>query len=64
MITPLLEQLTVLIATGLEVIKGKFTLKITEYNKRISDIEAGETIIANPIGFTLPEEEDDYDEED
>ena len=62
-IAPLLDALTVLIVTGIEVIKGKWTLKITEYNYQIQKIgEDDECNHKHPIGFAVPVEEDDYEE--
>ena len=48
--------------TGLEVIKGKWTVKITEYNYQIQNLgsEGPETRV---IGFAAPTEEDDYEED-
>lgn len=58
-IGPLLDALLSVIMTGLEVIKGKWTLKITEYNYQIQNI--GEEPIKTPnlIGFSAPIEEDE-----
>jgi len=35
---PILESLMAVICTGLEVIKAKYSVKITEYNSKISQI--------------------------
>ena len=50
------------ICSGLEVIKAKCNVKITEYNSKISQINQGlEPPTAHPIGFqyTPVEEEDE-----
>ena len=60
---PILENLTSLICTGIEVIKAKYSVKITEYNSRISQINSGfETHSKHAIGFHYTPEEEDEDE--
>ena len=49
--------------TGLEVIKGKMTVKITEYNCQIQKL-GDEPINSRVIGFCAPTEEDEYGEEE
>ena len=64
---PILESLMAVICSGLEVIKAKCNVKITEYNSKISQINQGlEPLTAHPIGFqyTPVEEEDEEEYED
>ena len=63
---PILESLMAVICTGLEVIKAKYSVKITEYNSKISQINQGlEPPTAYPIGFQyIPVEEDEEEYED
>lgn len=65
-ISPILDYLVALIAAALETAKGKMALKVAEYNAKITKLEEEpETATTtNPIGFAIPEEEDDYDEEE
>ena len=61
-IPPILDSAAAVIMTGLEAIKGKWTVKITEYNYQIQQIGA-EQPSTRVIGFVAPVEEDDYGEE-
>ena len=61
-IAPILDSAAAVIMTGLEAIKGKWTVKITEYNYQIQQIGA-EQPSTSVIGFVAPAEEDDYGEE-
>ena len=63
-ISPILDYVVALIAAALETAKGKMALKVAEYNAKITKLEEEPDTTANPIGFTIPEEEDDYDEEE
>ena len=62
---PFLEELLSLILTFIEWGKGKTTLKITKINNQIQklsgELDGGSS--SNPIGFVIPTEEDDDDEE-
>ena len=62
-IAPILDSAATVIMTGLETIKGKWTVKITEYNCQIQKI-GEEPTSSRAIGFTAPVEEDDYGEDD
>ena len=56
---PLLDGITAVLLSGLEVIKGYFGVKISEYRVRMQQIAscADEEIKMNPIGFDYKEEE-------
>ena len=56
-ISPILDSLTALVISFLEVLKGKLAVKVSEYNYQISNI--GEEPTMNKIGFSAPIEEDD-----
>ena len=62
---PFLEELLSLILTFIEWHKGKTTLKITKINNQIQKLsgELDGELSSNPIGFVIPTEEDDEDEE-
>ena len=64
-IMPFLEELLSLILTFIEWYKGKTTLKITKINNQIQKLsgELDGELSSNPIGFVIPTEEDDDDEE-
>lgn len=47
--------------TGLEAIKGKWSVKITEYNYQIQNI-GSESTSSRVIGFAPKAEEEDYEE--
>ena len=61
-IAPILDSATTVILTGLEVIKGKWSVKVAEYNYQIQKI-GEEPTSSRVIGFAAPVEEDDYGEE-
>lgn len=61
-IAPILDSVTTVILTGLEAIKGKWSVKVAEYNYQIQKI-GEEPTSSRVIGFTAPVEEDDYGEE-
>ena len=60
-VAPILDSAAAVIMTGLEVIKGKLTLKITEYNYQIQNM-GDESTSSRVIGFVAPAEEEDYEE--
>ncbi len=62
-IAPILDSATTVILTGLEAIKGKWSVKVAEYNYQIQNI-GDESTSTRVIGFAAPVEEDDYDEDD
>ena len=59
-IAPILDSAASVIMTGLEAIKGKWTVKITEYNYQIQKL-GDEPTSTRVIGFAAPVEEDDYE---
>ena len=59
MFFPLIDGLTALLLSGLEALKGYFSLKVTEYNARMRKIVEEDEPTMNPIGFTLKEEDDE-----
>jgi hypothetical protein len=63
-IAPILDSLTTVIMTGLEIIKGKWTLKVAEYNCQIQKMGLEPEEDSRVIGFVVPTEEDEYGEED
>lgn len=63
-VAPILDSLTAVIMTALEAIKGKITVKITEYNYQIQNIGEDDIPPTRTIGFSAPAEEDDYDDND
>lgn len=62
-ISPILDSITTVVMTGLEIIKGKWSLKITEYNHQIQKL-GDEPTNSHLIGFVTSAEEDDYEDED
>ena len=62
LIIPVLEALAAAILTGLEVIKGKWSIKIADYNHQLQQFGEEKEIRTNVIGFAIPTEEDDCDE--
>ena len=61
-IAPILDSAAAVVMTGLEVIKGKWSVKITEYNYQIQKL-GDEPTSTRVIGFAAPVEEDDYEED-
>lgn len=61
-IAPILDSAAAVIMTGLEAIKGKWSVKIAEYNYQIQKL-GDEPTSSRVIGFVAPVEEDDYEED-
>ena len=61
-IAPILGSAAAVIMTGLETIKGKWTVKITEYNYQIQKIGESESNQTHVIGFAAPVEKDEVDD--
>ena len=60
-IAPILDSATAVIITGLEAIKGKWTVKITEYNYQIQKL-GDEPVSPRIVGISPPVEEDVKDD--
>jgi hypothetical protein len=58
LIIPVVEGLTSLLLTIIEVIKGYFSVKITKYNLQLKEMSATEDTAKPVIGFGCYEEED------
>lgn len=61
-VMPILDSMASAIMTGLEVVKGKWTVKISEYNSQIQKMSS-EPGVVHAIGFGTPTEEDEYDDD-
>lgn len=63
---PLVDGLLNVILTALEMVKGKLSVKITEYTVQIQKMSTldEETTAKNVIGFALPDYEEEEDEEE
>ena len=57
-IIPLMDAMTGVVLTGLEALKGEWTLKISKINYEIQKI-GDESTSSRKIGFITPKEEDD-----
>ena len=66
LISPIIESFCSLILTGIELIKGDWTLKITKINSQIRkiDLEYPNEPPQNKIGFEIPNGEEEYYDED
>ena len=63
-ISPVLEEIVAIIVSALQVIRGKCSLKLAEYNHQISNIGKEPVDKIRQIGFEIPStEEDDYEED-
>ena len=60
-IAPILDSAASVVMTGLEAIKGKWTVKITEYNYQIQKL-GDEPASPRVVGFAPPVEEDGKDD--
>ena len=62
--TPILEEITEIICGYLEVLKGNSTKKVLEVNKAIQELQTQiEPIDTSCIGFQVPNQEEEYDED-
>lgn len=61
-LSPILDSVTAVIMTILEVIKGKLSIKVAEYNNQISKIGLDEEK-TQVIGFSIPTEQDGYEDD-
>ena len=62
---PILDSITELVQVALEVPKGKLSKKVMKLNNEIQDIRAeSEPVGTSCIGFDVPEEVENYDDEE
>lgn len=65
LIIPVIEALTIVIVTALEVVKGKLNMTISNYNIRIQKMaEELEPENTHAIGFVVQNNEPEEEEED
>ena len=63
-IFPILDKMLEIILTYLEMVKGKITVKITELKCQIEKLQdEKEETPKNIIGFVVPEEKDDENQD-
>lgn len=62
-IIPLLDSVISTILTAIEVVKGHFSIKVAECNEKLSQFGTSDDEPARVIGFSIPTEEDDYEED-
>lgn len=63
-ISPILEEIAAVIVSALEVVRGKCSVKVAEYNHQISNIGKEPEDKIRQVGFEIPlMEEDDYEED-
>lgn len=56
---PLMDGITAVILSGLEALKGYFSIKVSEYNIKIRKMNMQEDVSEmRPIGFTFEEEDE------
>ena len=65
-IAPILESLCTVVLTGIEVIKGIFTLKVTKINSQIrkTSLNYPDEPPHRQIGFVINNEEEEYEDDD
>ena len=63
-ISPILDSIVSLIIAAIEVLKSKCGLKITTHNHQMDLINNTEECQSHVIGFAIPTEEDDEDEDE
>lgn len=64
-VMPLIDGILNVILTALETVKGKLSVKITDYTIQIQNMSNPDTEIPkNVIGFALPDYEEEEDEEE
>lgn len=62
-VQPIIEQITAVICTALEALKGKFSYKVQKINADIEKIEYPEDV-EYPMGFQAPTDDDYYYDDD
>lgn len=60
---PIIDQITSVICSSLEVLKGKFSYKVQKINADIEKIEYPEDV-EYPMGFQAPTDDDYYYDDD
>jgi hypothetical protein len=60
---PILESISILIVSLLEIPKGKCAVKVAEYNQQISKLGDEDEIPKRLIGFQISEAEEEDEEE-
>ena len=60
---PILESISILIASLLEIPKGKCAVKVAEYNQQISKLGDEDEAPTRLIGFQISEAEEEDEEE-
>ena len=63
-ISPILDSIASLVITAIEVLKSKCGFKITTYNHQMDLINNTKECQSHVIGFAIPTEEDDEDEDE
>ena len=62
---PILDSITVLVQTAIEVPKGILSKKVIKLNNEITELqEQSEPVSSNCIGFEIPSSEGYYDDDD
>lgn len=64
-ISPILESICTIVLSGLEIVKGIFTLKITKINAQIrkSSLDYPDEPPHHQIGFVINNEEEEYEDD-
>ena len=60
---PIGDGLVNLLTTFLELVKGKLTLKIAEYNSQIEKLATDAKTSVHAVGFAIPNIEEEEDDE-
>ena len=63
-IYPIGDSLSDLIITFLEMVKGKLAVKLAEYNTQIEKLQNQEQQNTQAIGFTIPENKEEDEDND
>lgn len=63
-ILPIIDEVFAVLLTYLEVLKGKASYKVAKYNVEIQKLGEEEEIAHNVIGFAIPTDENQEEEED
>ena len=62
---PILDSITGLVQTAIEVPKGILSKKVIKLNNEITELqEQSEPVSSNCIGFEIPSSEEYYDDDD